>query len=102
MTQQSAALIDHPEINSVLKELLSQARSILHDHFVGMYVDGSLAIGDFEPEKSDLDFVVVTDSEVFLTRSKPTAARWAQGALDWRWTPLIQHALVVPRCATRP
>lgn len=44
MTQQSAALIDHPEINSVLQELLPGARGILGDHFVGMYLDGSLAI----------------------------------------------------------
>jgi len=29
-----------------------------------MYLDGSLAMGDFEPDKSDLDFVVVTDSEI--------------------------------------
>jgi aminoglycoside adenylyltransferase-like protein len=55
---------NHPEINSVLQELLSGAREILGDHFVGMYLDGSLAIGDFEPDKSDLDFVVVTGSEI--------------------------------------
>src|SRR5262245_54733006 len=29
-----------------------------------MYLDGSLAIGDFEPDKSDIDFVVVTDGEI--------------------------------------
>ena len=29
-----------------------------------MYLDGSLAIGDFDPGKSDLDFVVVTDGEL--------------------------------------
>src|SRR2546426_9706225 len=34
------------------------------DKLDGMYLDGSLAIGDFEPDKSDLDFVVVTDGEL--------------------------------------
>jgi hypothetical protein len=28
--------------------------------------------------------------------SKPAAARWAQGALDERWSPLIQRALAWP------
>lgn len=64
MAQQALAPTDHPEINSVLQELLSGARGILGDQFVGMYLDGSRAIGDFEPDKSDLDFVVVTASEV--------------------------------------
>lgn len=48
----------------MLQELLSRARGILGDDFVGMYLDGSLAIGDFDPGKSDLDFVVVTEAEV--------------------------------------
>jgi predicted nucleotidyltransferase len=60
----SVAVIDDPEINAVLQELLARARGLLGPHFVGMYLDGSLAIGDFDPEKSDLDFVVITDSEV--------------------------------------
>jgi hypothetical protein len=29
-----------------------------------MYLDGSLGLGDFEPDKSDIDFVAVTDGEV--------------------------------------
>ena len=29
-----------------------------------MYLDGSLAIGGFDPDKSDLDFVVVTNADV--------------------------------------
>ena len=41
---------DYPEINAVLCELLSEARNILGDRFFGMYLDASLAIGDFDPE----------------------------------------------------
>lgn len=29
-----------------------------------MYVVGSLALGDFDPERSDIDFIVVTDSAI--------------------------------------
>jgi Nucleotidyltransferase domain len=32
--------------------------------FVGMYLDGSLATGDFSPDRSDIDFVVVTAGEL--------------------------------------
>jgi predicted nucleotidyltransferase len=64
VTQHSLDPTDYPEVNSVLRELLSRAQRTLGDHFVGMYLDGSLAIGDFDPDKSDIDFVVVTDAEV--------------------------------------
>jgi hypothetical protein len=54
----------YPEINSILDELLSGVRVILGPRLVGMYLDGSLALGDFDPEKSDIDFVVVVDGDV--------------------------------------
>jgi hypothetical protein len=86
VAQQLAAPTNYPEINSVLQELLSGARGILGDHFVGMYLDGSLAIGDFEPDKSDLDFVVVTASEVSsdtFGALKTMHDRIASGASKW-------------------
>ena len=36
-----------PEINAVLSEVLSGARDVLGDDFVGMHLDGSLAMGGF-------------------------------------------------------
>lgn len=47
-------------VNTVLDELLEQARDILGDEFIGMYLYGSLAGGDFDPRRSDIDFIVVT------------------------------------------
>jgi len=40
--------------------LLLGVRTVLGDTFVGMYLYGSLAGGDFDPRRSDIDFVVVT------------------------------------------
>ncbi|MBZ0320234.1 MAG: DUF4111 domain-containing protein [Anaerolineae bacterium] len=37
---------------------------ILDDHMVGMYVVGSLALGDFDPQHSDIDIIVVTDTPI--------------------------------------
>jgi Aminoglycoside adenylyltransferase, C-terminal domain len=86
VTPQSVASTDYPEINSVLRELLSGARGTLGDHFVGMYLDGTLAIGDFDPDKSDIDFVVVTDSQVSsdtFEALKTMHDRITSGASKW-------------------
>src|SRR5574337_1049179 len=53
----------YPEVNALLQELLESVQTILGNHFVGMYLDGSLASGDFDQD-SDTDFVVVTDEEI--------------------------------------
>jgi len=50
----------HPDVNEVLNLLLTNVKEILKDQFVGMYLYGSLSSGDFNPETSDVDFLVVT------------------------------------------
>jgi predicted nucleotidyltransferase len=52
--------IPYPEVNAILHELLTIVQSILGNHFIGMYLFGSLATGDFDQD-SDVDYVVVTD-----------------------------------------
>jgi hypothetical protein len=51
-------------VNEVLNTLLSEVQGVLSECFVGMYLYGSLALGDFVPERSDIDFLVVTDDEL--------------------------------------
>jgi hypothetical protein len=53
----------YADVNSVLLVLLTGVQSILGPYFVGMYLYGSLANGDFD-QNSDVDFVVVTDNEI--------------------------------------
>ncbi len=48
------------DVNQLLKLLLSHVKEILGKQFVGMYLYGSLSSGDFNPETSDIDFLVVT------------------------------------------
>ena len=50
----------YPEVNELLLRLLVNAKNILRDQFVGMYLYGSLSSGDFDPESSDIDFLFVT------------------------------------------
>lgn len=53
----------HPDVNKILNLLLTDVKEILQDHFVGMYLFGSLANGDFD-EHSDIDVLIVTDAEI--------------------------------------
>jgi len=52
----------YADVNEALRDLLARMQTILEGHFVGMYLSGSLALGDFDPRTSDIDFVVVTDA----------------------------------------
>jgi hypothetical protein len=54
----------YPEINSLLSRYRMEIQAILGHRMVGMYLLGSLAIGDFHLETSDIDFVVVTDADM--------------------------------------
>ena len=53
-----------PELDALLDELAANARAILGPQLVGTYLAGSLATGDFELDRSDVDFVVMTDGAV--------------------------------------
>jgi predicted nucleotidyltransferase len=54
----------HPDVNEVLRLLLAEVRNALGNQLIGLYLYGSLATGDFEPCRSDIDFLVVTSEEV--------------------------------------
>jgi len=53
----------YPELNDVLRELVTSARSILSENFCAAYLQGSFAIAEADAH-SDVDFVVVTHDEV--------------------------------------
>lgn len=54
----------YPDVNQLLNELLVGVQTTLGEQFVGLYLYGSLALGDFNPQSSDIDFVVVTGREL--------------------------------------
>ena len=53
----------YQDVNNALNLLLSHQQAILSEQFVGLYLGGSLALGDFTPHRSDIDFVAVTVDE---------------------------------------
>lgn len=54
----------YPEVNKILDLLLASASAVLGNQLVGMYLYGSLSSGDFNPETSDIDFLIVTTSSL--------------------------------------
>jgi predicted nucleotidyltransferase len=54
----------YPDINEVLQLLAQKLQQTLKDKLFGLYLYGSLASGDFNPQSSDIDFVVVTTEEL--------------------------------------
>jgi len=52
----------YPELNHVLLNLVESAQDILNENFIGAYLQGSFAVGDFDIH-SDVDFIIVTEAE---------------------------------------
>src|SRR5687767_10384547 len=76
----------YPEVDALLRRLLDEVRATLGPHFVGMYLYGSLAAGDFSPESSDIDFLVVTDDDLpagLFESLRAMHARVAAGGSKW-------------------
>lgn len=100
MDNRTAQLTPYPKVNLVLQQLLTNVQAILGDRFIGLYLYGSLASGDFNPKTSDIDFVVVTTDELPIEmisaleamhlRLKDTRLKWAR-KLEGAYIP--QHAL---------
>ena len=53
----------YADLNAVLAHLLAGAQAALGDNFVGAYLQGSFAVGDFT-EYSDCDFIIVTTDDL--------------------------------------
>jgi hypothetical protein len=63
ITGAQAAPTPFADLNTLLVELVDGARRRLGANFVGAYLQGSFALGDFD-EYSDVDFVVVVDRDL--------------------------------------
>ena len=49
------------EIDSLLNSFVGQSKDILKDNLVGVYLHGSLAMGCFNPKRSDIDLIIVVN-----------------------------------------
>ena len=51
-------------IEDVTKQINEWLKDILKDNYVGVYFHGSLRLGSFNPDKSDLDFIIVVKEKI--------------------------------------
>jgi hypothetical protein len=76
----------YPAINAVLHRLLAEVQAALGEHLVGLYLHGSLASGDFDPQRSDIDFVVITDEalpDALIPALEALHSRLLGSGLSW-------------------
>jgi hypothetical protein len=82
-------------VNAVVLEFESRTRVILEKNFLGFYLYGSLALGDFDPHTSDIDWIVVTQGEIseyIFTALKAMHATFDRS--DSPWTGKIEVAYI--------
>jgi hypothetical protein len=85
----------------VLAELLAGVRGTLGPQLVGVYLDGSLATGDFSEHSSDIDVLVVTEdvlSDEIVAALGTMHARLATGTSKWARELEVSY---IPRRALR-
>lgn len=91
----------YPAVNAVLRLLLEEVRGVLGPELVGMYLYGSLSLGDFEPGSSDIDFLVITEhalpDETVATLGTMHAHIAASGLM---WVEKLEGSYI-PRAALR-
>jgi predicted nucleotidyltransferase len=74
------------DVNSFLQVFLDNVRSALRNDLIGMYLFGSLALGDFNPSRSDIDVLVVTRgvlTDNIIEDLKTMHSRLYESGLEW-------------------
>ena len=90
----------YSDVNEILNLLLSRVQKILGDQFIGMYLFGSLANGDFD-QHSDIDVLVVTNAEITDDRFSALEEMHKQiNEIDSHWAIQVE-ASYIPQNALR-
>jgi hypothetical protein len=54
----------YSEVNTLILFMLARVQEVLREELVGFYLYGSLSLGDFDLESSDVDFLFVTENDI--------------------------------------
>lgn len=65
--QPTPTVTPYEDVNAALAELSAAIQRCLAAHCLGIYLSGSLALGDFDPRSSDIDLVIVTSGVLSAT-----------------------------------
>ncbi|MDI2586665.1 DUF4111 domain-containing protein [Psychrobacillus sp. NEAU-3TGS] len=61
------------EVRELVYHLLDKTKEIVAEKLIGFYVHGSLAMGGFNPKKSDIDILVVTSDSLSIDTTRRLA-----------------------------
>ncbi len=85
----------YQDVNAFLALLHADLRAVLGDQLIALYLGGSLALGDFDPQHSDIDFAVTTRDELppemVAALEQMHARLWASGT---RWAQKLDGSYV--------
>ena len=88
------------DVNEILNVLVLNVKNILGDQFIGMYLYGSLANGNFD-EHSDIDVLIATDGEISESTFSALQELHKQiNKVDSPWATQIE-ASYIPQTALR-
>ncbi len=76
----------HPAVNDMIRALQTGIQDVLGDDLIGLYLDGSLALGDFDAD-SDIDFVAVVPEEIEADSPRFSALHAMHARLSQMRTP---------------
>lgn len=95
LTPGSRAFTPYVDVNEILGVLLREVCEVLDEEFVGMYLHGSLAMGDFNSDTSDIDYLVVTDKNISDRRLASLKTMHSRiTAIDSRWTSYLEGSFI--------
>lgn len=98
---QSSRWTGYPDVDAALRLLLDELQGALGQQLVGLYLHGSLAAGGFEPGRSDVDLLAVTEGELdaeCLAALEGAHARVQASGLYWAMRLELSY---IPRDALR-
>lgn len=101
----------YPAINALLYEWAEEVKRLLGQKIVGLYLSGSLAYGDFMPERSDIDLQAVVKNPLAQDElasveqlHRQIEGRWPQWAdrIECSYVPLELMRELTPPVTPRP
>ncbi|MGA9039992.1 MAG: aminoglycoside adenylyltransferase domain-containing protein [Terriglobales bacterium] len=88
----------YADLNVVLCDLVTRVRNVLGDNFIGAYLQGSFAVGDFDIY-SDVDFLVLINEDISGGQLPPLQALHADiFKLDCAWAQHLEGSYI-PKAA---
>jgi hypothetical protein len=83
------------QLSALLQELVERLPVILGRNLVGIYLYGSVTHGAFNPKRSDVDCIVVTERDLSDAQFRKLGAWLARAAELNPWTARLQMSLLI-------